>query len=103
MNWYFRESLYYGFNSSHEMLYERNSIRRWKEALFIASYLNQYQIAQADKKIMKYFEFIGFLEKLLSDSYLNLDFNDTSQDNIDKLELGIQAECREKWGSFFGK
>jgi hypothetical protein len=102
MHWYFRESLYFGFNSSYEMLYSRNSIRRWKEVIYIAIHLNQYQIIKIDEKIMKYFEFIGLLESLLSDSYTNLDFFGFGQSNIYTLELNIRKKSREIWESCFG-
>jgi N utilization substance protein B len=53
--------------SSYEMLYSRNSIRRWKEVIYIAIHLSQYQAKKLDENIMKYSEFIGLLESLLSD------------------------------------
>ncbi len=102
MHWYFRESLYFGFNSSYEMLYGRNKIRRWKEVICIAIHLSQYQITKVDEKIMKYCEFIGHLESLLSDSYANLDFRGFRQSNIYTLELNICKKSREIWESYFG-
>jgi hypothetical protein len=84
------------------MLYSRNSIRRWKEVIYIAIHLNQYQIIKIDEKIMKYFEFIGLLESLLSDSYTNLDFFGFGQSNIYTLELNIRKKSREIWESCFG-
>ena len=103
MYWYFRESLYFGFNSSYEMLYSRNSIRRWKEVIYIAIHLSQYQNKKLDEIIMKYSEFIGLLETLLSDSYTNLDFCGFGQSNIHALELNIQNKSREIWRSCFGE
>ena len=102
MHWHFRESLYFGFNSSCEMLYGRNKIRRWKEVICIAIHLSQYQITKVDEKIMKYCEFIGHLESLLYDSYANLDFRGFRQSNIYTLELNISKKSREIWESYFG-
>ena len=103
MYWYFRESLYFGFNSSYEMLYSRNSIRRWKEVICIAIHLSQYQTKKFDEITMKYSEFIGLLETLLSDSYANLDFFGFGQSNIHTLELNIQNKSREIWRFCFGE
>ena len=103
MNWYFKESLYFGFNSSADMLYNRNDFRRWKEALCLAISLNINQGIFMSERISKYFTIIEQLEKLLSTSYRSLDFLKVSKAKLNELESSIDISSRKIWESNFGK
>ena len=103
MNWYFKESLYFGFNSSNDMLYIRNDIRRWKEALCLAISLNGNQSIFISDRISKYSSIVNQLEELLSTSYRDLDFLKDSKTRLDKLELDLDFNSKEIWEHNFEK
>jgi len=103
MNWYFKESLYFGFNSSADMLYNRNDFRRWKEALCLAISLNINQGIFMNERISMYFTIIEQLEKLLSTTYRSLDFLKVSKAKLNELESSIDIGSRKIWESNFGK
>jgi hypothetical protein len=69
MSWYFRESLYFGFNSSTEMAYERNLFRGWKEALSIAYVLDSDKEIHSER-LNQIFRFIFELESALRKMYV---------------------------------
>ena len=97
MTWYFKESLFFGFNSSSDMLYIRNDIRRWKEALCLAISLNYIQNFSVLDRISKYIDFVGELEASLKTSYSDLDFLKLSQSSINELELNIGLNSKRIW------
>lgn len=97
MTWYFKESLFFGFNSSMDMLYIRNDIRRWKEALCLAISLNYIQNFSVVDRISKYIEIVGELEAYLTTSYSGLDFLKLNQSGINKLELNIGFNSKRIW------
>ena len=103
MSWYFKESLYFGFNSSNDMLYIRNDIRRWKEALILAISLNDNQNTLASDQISVYFSIIYQLEKLLSSSYKNVDFIKLSKTRLLVLESDIDFNSKKIWERNFEK
>ena len=103
MNWYFKESLYFGFNSSNDMLYIRNDIRRWKEALCLAISLNGNQSIFISDRISKYSSIINQLEELLSTTYRDLDFLKDSKARLDKLELDLDFNSKKIWEHNFEK
>ena len=97
MTWYFKESLFFGFNSSSEMLYIRNDIRRWKEALCLALSLNYIQNFSVLDRISKYIDIVGELEASLATSYSDLDFLKLSQSRINELELNLGLNLKRIW------
>ena len=103
MSWYFKESLYFGFNSSNDMLYIRNDIRRWKEALFLAISLNDNQKTLASEQISKYFSIVYQLEKLLSTSYKNVDCFKLNKTRLLVLESDIDFNSKNIWERNFEK
>jgi hypothetical protein len=103
MSWYFKESLYFGFNSSNDMLYIRNDIRRWKEALFLAISLNDNQSTFVSDRISTYYSIVYELEKLLSTSYKNLDFFKLSNTRLLVLESDIDFNSKKIWEHNFEK
>ena len=97
MTWYFKESLFFGFNSSNDMLYIRNDIRRWKEALCLAISLNYIQNFSILDRISKYIDIVSVLEASLSAAYSDLDFLKLSQSSIKELELNIGLNSKRIW------
>ena len=97
MTWYFKESLFFGFNSSSEMLYIRNDIRRWKEALCLALSLNYIQNFSILDRISKYIDIVSVLEASLSAAYSDLDFLKLSQSSINELEFNIGLNSKRIW------
>jgi hypothetical protein len=69
MSWYFRESLYFGFNSSTNMAYERNHFRGWKEALSIAYVLDSEKAIHWDR-LNQTFRFVLEMETELRNMYV---------------------------------
>jgi hypothetical protein len=69
MNWYFRESLYFGFNSSTNMAYERNHFRGWKEALSIAYVLDSEKAIHWER-LNQTFRFVLEMESELRNTYV---------------------------------
>lgn len=103
MNWYFKESLFFGFNSSSDMLYIRNDIRRWKEALCLAISLSGHQNVSADGRISKYFRIVKNLEELLSTSYKDLNIFGLNTRELTDLELTIDINVKGIWEHSFEK
>ena len=97
MTWYFKESLFFGFNSSNDMLYIRNDIRRWKEVLCLAVSLDYTQNFSIFDRISKYINIVSELEASLSTSYGDLDFLKLSQSSINELELNIGLNSKRIW------
>jgi hypothetical protein len=69
MSWYFRESLYFGFNSSTNMAYERNHFRGWKEALSIAYVLDSEKAIHWER-LNQTFRFVLEMESELRNMYV---------------------------------
>lgn len=97
MTWYFKESLFFGFNSSSDMLYIRNDIRRWKEALCLAISLNYIQNFSVLDRVSKYIDIVGELEASLITSYSDLDFLKLSQTSKNELEFNIGLNSKRIW------
>lgn len=97
MNWYFKESLFFGFNSSFDMLYIRNDIRRWKEALCLSVSLSGSQNVSNSGRILKYFKIVENLEELLSTFYKDLDVFGMSNRELVELELALDKDIKKIW------
>jgi hypothetical protein len=85
------------------MLYVRNDIRRWKEALCLAISLSSHQNLSADGRISKYFKIVKDLEELLSTSYKDLNIFGLNTRELVELELTIDINVKRIWERSFEK
>lgn len=96
MNWYFRESLFFGFSSSHAMLYERGTFRRWNEALCMAYYLAADN-GPTRLLILQYLTFIRNLEESLFQFYSNFNVREPMDGKLRQMELELSSKFKENW------
>jgi hypothetical protein len=102
MSWYFRESLYFGFNSSPEMAYGRNQIRSWKEALSIA-YVLDIEGTGKWTQLNQLFRFVLEVESVLKDLYLEIEDLIHSPDRFTDRESTLKEKLKKRWDEINGK
>lgn len=101
MNWYFKESLFFGFNSSFDMLYPRNNFRRWKEAICLGLALCEDSDSDRKNHFLKKFSVIKNLEEAMSHTYKNMDYLNIDKIEIAKIESDLELKLRSIWSSYF--
>jgi hypothetical protein len=83
------------------MLYIRNDIRRWKEALCLSISLSGSQNVSASGRVLKYFKIVKNLEELLSTFYKDLDVFGMSNNELVELELALDRDVKKIWAHSF--
>jgi len=102
MSWYFRESLYFGFNSSLEMAYGRNQIRSWKEALSIAYVLDRENLIEWTR-LNQIFRLVLDLESGLKDLYINIEDLVHSPATFVDRENALSEKFKKRWDEMNGR
>jgi len=102
MSWYFRESLYFGFNSSLEMAYGRNQIRSWKEALSIAYVLDRENLIEW-MRLNQIFRFVLDLEAALKHLYIDIEDLVHSPATFVDREKALKVKFKKRWDEINGK
>lgn len=97
MTWYFRESLFFGFNSSPDMLFERNQIRTWKEGLSIAFQLVESGDTASWTKVSGHFQFVLELESELLRLYSSTLGSTLEPATFVSMENVLQEKFKMKW------
>jgi hypothetical protein len=96
MNWYFKESIYFGFNSSIDMCFDRNKIRATRELIGILQSLISINNLETHDKSREILDFLFNIETQLFSFYKGK-INEIYNGLIVEEENQIFLRLRKDW------